>query len=45
MAAKGLGAIGGGLWSERSKEEEEKSEKKSGDIVLGRSGPEWAIKK
>ena len=45
MAAKGLGAIGGGLWSERSKEEEEKSEKQSVDIVLGRSGPEWAIKK
>ena len=41
MAAKGLGAIGGGLWLERSKEEEEKSEKGSGDIVLGGCGPEW----
>ena len=32
MAAMGLGAIGGGLWSEGSKEEE-KSEQGSGDIV------------
>ena len=38
----GLGAIGGGLWSEGSKEEEEKSEQGSGDIVLGGCGPEWA---
>ena len=43
VAAKGLGAIGGGLWSEWSKGEEEKSEKRSGDIVVGGSGPEWAI--
>ena len=35
----GLGAIGGGLLS---KEEEEKSEQGSGDIVLGGCGPEWA---
>ena len=27
---------------EGSKEEEEKSEKASGDIVLGGCGPEWA---
>ena len=38
----GLGAIVGGLWSEVSKEEEEKSEEGSGDIVLGGCGPEWA---
>ena len=33
--------LGGGLWLEGSKEEE-KSEKGSGDIVLGGCGPEWA---
>ena len=38
----GLGAIGGGLWSEGSKEEEEKSEQGSGDIGLGGYCPEWA---
>ena len=37
----GLGVIVGGLWSEGSKEEEEKSEQGSGDIVLGGCGPEW----
>ena len=37
----GLGVIGGGLWSEGSKEEA-KSEQASGDIVLGGCGPEWA---
>ena len=42
MAAIGLGAIGDGLWSEGSKEEEEKSEQGSGDIVLGGCGLEWA---
>ena len=36
MAARGLGAIGGGLWSEGLKEEE-KSEQGSGGC-----GPEWA---
>lgn len=41
-AAMGLGVIGGGLWSEGLKEEEEKSEQGSGDVVLGRCGPEWA---
>ena len=41
MAARGLGAIGGGLWSEGLKEEE-KSEQGSGHIVLGGCGPEWA---
>ena len=30
------------MWLEGSKEEEEKSEKASGDIVLGGCGPEWA---
>ena len=40
-AARGLGAIGCGLWSEGSKEEE-KSEQGSGDILLGGWGPEWA---
>ena len=39
--AMGLGAIGGGLQSEGSKEED-KSEQRSGDIVLGGCGPEWA---
>ena len=39
MAAIGSGVIGGGLWS---KEEEQKSEQGSGDIVLGGCGPEWA---
>ena len=39
VAAMGLGVIGGELWS---KEEEEKSEQGSGDIVLGGCGPEWA---
>lgn len=38
----GLEAIGGALWSEGSKEEEEKSEQGSGDIVLGVCGPGWA---
>ena len=38
----GLEAIGGALWSEGSKEEEEKSKQGSGDIVLGGSGPGWA---
>ena len=38
----GLEAIGGALWSEGSKEEEEKSEQGSGDVVLGGSGPGWA---
>ena len=33
----GLGAIGDGLWSEGSKEEE-KSEQGRGDIVAGRCG-------
>ena len=37
-----MGAIGGGLWSEESREEEEKSEQASGDIALGGCGPEWA---
>ena len=40
-AARGLGAIGCGLWSEGSKEEE-KSEQGSGDILLGGWGPGWA---
>ena len=40
-AAGGLGAIGCGLWPEGSKEEE-KSKQGSGDIFLGRYGPEWA---
>ena len=30
-----MGVIGGGLWSEGLKEEKEKSEQGSGDIVLG----------
>ena len=40
-AARGLGALGSGLWSEGSKEEE-KSEQGSADLVLGGCGPEWA---
>ena len=43
VAARGLGAIGGGLWSEGS-EEEEKSEQRSGNTVLGgwpRMGQEY----
>ena len=40
-AARGLGALGSGLWSEGSKEEE-MSEQGSGDLVLGGHGPEWA---
>ena len=38
-AMVGLEAIGGALWSEGSKEEEEKSEQGSGDVVLGGSDP------
>ena len=34
--------VGDGLRSEGSKEEEEKSERGSGDIVLGECGPEGA---
>ena len=34
--------IEGGLWSERWKEEEEKSEQGLGDIVLEGCGLEWA---
>ena len=34
--------LGGGLWLERSKEEEETSAKGSGDIVLGGCGSKWA---
>ena len=37
----GLEAIGGALWSEGSKEEEEISEQGSGDTVLGGCGPGW----
>ena len=40
-AVRGLGALGRGLWSEGSKEEEI-SEQGSGDLVLGGHGPEWA---
>ena len=42
MAARGLGVTAGGMSSEGLKEEEEKSEQGSGDIVLGGCGPEWA---
>ena len=42
MAARGLGATVGRLWSEGLKEEEEKSEQGSGDIVLGGCGTESA---
>ena len=34
--------LGGGLWSEWLKGEEEKSKQGSGDIVLGGCGPKWA---
>lgn len=40
LQARGLGAIGGRLWLEGSKEEEEKSDQESGDIVLGGCDPE-----
>ena len=39
MGERGLGVLGGGLWSEGPKEEE-KSEQRLGDIVLGGCGPE-----
>ena len=38
----GLEGIGGALWSEGSKEEEEKSEQGSRDIVLEGCDPGWA---
>ena len=41
-ATIGLEGIGDALWSEGSKEEEEKSKQGSGNIVLGGCGPEWA---
>ena len=39
---KGIGNARGGLWLEGLKEEEEKSEQGSGDIVLGGCGTESA---
>ena len=38
----GIGSDRGWAMVGRVKEEEEKSEQGSGDIVLGRCGPEWA---
>ena len=42
LLQRGLGVLWGGLWSEGLKEEEEKSEQGSEDIVLGGCGPQWA---